>query len=211
VVSGVLAFLTSANTPVRDLFFVTSDTGRLVGITALGSVLRWAPLLVLLGAMFMMRNPSARSSGILYWLIVSMIGAGAGIWLLIYTSVSVYSTFFITATAFGALSLYGYATKRDLTGFGNFLIMGLWGIIIAAIVNIFIQSSVMAFAISAIGVLIFAGLTAFDTQRLKMTYYALGGDQTSMAVATNFGALNLYLDFINLFQFLLMFLGVRRD
>ena len=129
---------------------------------------------------------------------------------LVYTGASIASTFLITATAFGGLSLFGYTTKKDLTGIGSFLIMGVFGLIIASVVNIFLQSSMMQFIISVLGVLIFAGLIAYDTQRLKMTYYELGGDQAAMGVATNYGALSLYLDFINLFQFLLQFFGDRR-
>jgi FtsH-binding integral membrane protein len=116
----------------------------------------------------------------------------------------------ITAASFGALSLIGYTTKKDLTGFGSFLIMGVIGLVLASVVNIFLHSSVIAFAVNALGVLIFAGLIAYDTQRLKMTYYQLGGDQAAMGVATNYGALSLYINFINLFQFLLQFLGQRR-
>jgi FtsH-binding integral membrane protein len=122
----------------------------------------------------------------------------------------VVSTFLITATAFGGLSLIGYTTKKDLTGFGSFLIMGLIGLIVASIVNIFLASSMMQFIISVVGVLIFSGLVAYDTQRLKMTYYQLGGDEAAMGVATSYGALNLYLDFINLFRFLLVLFGSRR-
>jgi len=133
-----------------------------------------------------------------------------GVVFLIYTSMSIATTFFVTAAAFGGLSLFGYTTKRNLTAIGSFLIMGLIGLIIAMIVNMFLQSEMIMFVISAIGVLIFSGLIAYDTQRLKATYYALGGDQAQMAVATNFGALSLYINFINLFQFLLMFLGNRQ-
>jgi FtsH-binding integral membrane protein len=124
-----------------------------------------------------------------------------------YTGTSVATTFFITAAAFGGLSLVGYTTKKDLTGFGSFLMMGLIGIIIASVVNVFLHSAAMAFIVSILGVLIFSGLIAYDTQRLKMTYYQLGGDEASMGVATSYGALSLYLDFINLFQFLLMLFG----
>ena len=116
----------------------------------------------------------------------------------------------VTAAAFGGLSLFGYTTKKDLSGLGSFLIMGVIGLVIAMVVNMFLQSSMMALIISAIGVLIFSGLIAFDTQRLKLMYYDLGGDQASTAVATNFGALSLYLNFINLFQFLLSLFGDRR-
>ena len=210
LLSAVLAWATTYFAPVRDLLYVTTPDGRLAGFTALGTVARLAPLFILLGAMFGMRNPSPRAAGVLYWTIVSLIGIGLGVWVLAYTGASVASTFLITAAAFGALSLAGYTTKKDLTGFGSFLIIGLFGLIIAMVVNIFLQNSMMNFIISILGVFIFAGLIAYDTQRLKMTYYQLGGDQSSMAVATNYGALSLYINFINLFQFLLSIFGDRR-
>jgi hypothetical protein len=133
-----------------------------------------------------------------------------GILFLRYTNESIASTFFVTAAAFGGLSLFGYTTKKDLTGFGSFLIVGVIGLIVAGLVNMFLQSPMMQFIISVLGVFIFAGLIAFDTQRLKMTYYELGGDQAAMGVATNYGALSLYINFINLFQFLLQLFGDRR-
>ena len=117
--------------------------------------------------------------------------------------------FFVTAAAFGGLSLYGYTTKKDLSGWGSFLIMGLIGVIIASLVNLFLQSSAMQFAISVIGVLVFAGLTAYDTQRIKDGYYEVMGDATLMAKAAIMGALNLYLDFINLFVMMLQLFGNR--
>jgi hypothetical protein len=207
LLSAALAFLTSSYPPVRDIFYVTDGAGYLRGLTGAGMLLRWAPLLVLLVAAFGMRNPSPRSAGIIYWLVVSLIGAGLGVWVLRYTGVSLATTFAVTAAAFGALSLVGYTTKKDLSGFGSFLIMGLFGIVIAMLANIFLHSALIAFVVSIIGVLIFSGLIAYDTQKLKMTYYALGGDKAAMGVATSYGALNLYLDFINLFQFLLMLFG----
>ena len=211
VVSGALAWVTSSVPAVRDALFVTTPTGALAGYTILGMVLVFSPLVILLASSFLMRNATPRSAGILYWAIVSLIGASMGTLVLRYTGESIASTFFITAAAFGSLSLFGYTTKRDLTGMGNFLMIGLVGIILASIVNIFVQSSMLMFVVSALGVLIFAGFTAYDTQRLKMTYYQLGGDQTALGVATSYGALSLYLDFINMFQFLLMFLGNSRD
>jgi FtsH-binding integral membrane protein len=209
VLSAALAWLTADFEPVRQLLYVTTPDGRLMGFTLLGTILRFAPLAILLGAIFM-KNPSPRASGILYWSVVSAIGAGLGVWLLAYTGASVASTFLITATAFGALSLFGYTTKKDLTGFGSFLIMGVVGLVIASLVNLFLQSSMMSFIVSVLGVLIFAGLTAYDTQRLKMSYYEMGGDQSAMSVATNYGALSLYINFINLFQFLMSLFGARR-
>ena len=128
---------------------------------------------------------------------------------LVYTTGSVVQTFFITAAAFGALSLYGYTTKRSLSAMGSFLMMGLFGIIIASVVNIFMQSSALQFAISAIGVLVFAGLTAYDTQRIKEMYFEADDDVVAGRKAI-MGALTLYLDFINLFMFLLQFMGDRR-
>jgi FtsH-binding integral membrane protein len=207
LLSAALAFLTASYPPVRDLLYRVTDDGRLVGFTTLGTVIRFAPLALILVSMFAMRNPSPRSAGALYWLFVSTIGAGLGVWILAYTGVSVATTFLVTATAFGGLSLYGYVTKKDLSGFGSFLIVGLIGLFIAMIANMLLHSAMIAFIVNVIGVLIFAGLIAYDTQKLKMTYYALGGNEAAMNVATSYGALNLYLDFINLFQFLMMLLG----
>ena len=149
-----------------------------------------------------------------YWSVVTLIGVGMGALVFYYARIPdgmvlVAKAFFTTAAAFGGLSLWGYTTKRDLTGFGSFLIMGVIGLIIASIVNLFLASSMLSFAISAIGVLVFAGLVAFDTQRLKNMYYQLGDDQRAMSVATTFGALSLYLNFINLFQFILSLLSPR--
>ncbi len=208
--SAVLAYVTSSVPAVRDLLFHVDATGRFAGITLLGMLVGWSPLVILLVSGFAMRNPTAQSSGILYWVIVSLIGASLGMWVLIYTGASIAVTFLITASAFGALSLFGYATKRDLTGIGSLLIVALWGIIIASLVNIFIHSPAVSFAVNILGVVIFAGLIAYDTQRLKMTYYAVGGDSRAAGVASSYGALSLYLDFINLFLFILRLTGGRR-
>ncbi|MDB5455162.1 MAG: hypothetical protein JWP92_747 [Caulobacter sp.] len=210
LLSAALAFLTSAYPPVRDMLYLTTADGGLAGFTLAGNIIRFAPLVMMLVAMFAMKNPTAQSSGALYWGIVSTIGAGLGVWLLAYTGTSVASTFLITAAAFGGLSLFGYTTKKDLTGFGSFLIMGLIGLVIASLVQMIFHLPGLSFIISVLGVLIFSGLIAYDTQRLKMSYYQMGGDQQAMGVATNYGALNLYLNFINLFQFLLSIFGSRR-
>ena len=209
LLSAALAYVTSSVPVVRDLMFSVSPTGR-VGVSMLGMIVGFAPLAILLVSGFAIRNPTPRTAGLTYWSIVSLIGASLGIWVLLYTGASIASTFLITAAAFGGLSLWGYATKRNLTGFGSFLIIGLFGIIIASVANMFFHSPAIAFVVNIVGILIFAGLIAYDTQRLKMTYYTLGGDQAALGVATNYGALSLYLDFINLFQFLLQFLGSRR-
>ncbi len=204
VLSGILAYITSSVPAVRDMLFTANG-----GYTLAGTIVAFSPMAILLISMFAMRNPSKTGANLLYWTIVTLIGAGLGVLALRYTGQSLASTFFITASAFGALSLWGYITKRDLTGFGSFLIMGMFGLILASIVNIFMQSPMMMFVISGLGVLIFSGLIAFDTQRLKFEYYYLKGDDTAMSVATSMGALSLYLKFINLFQFLLSFLGDR--
>jgi len=211
VVSGLLAIATSQVAPIRDLLFTVQATpqGMMVGLTMLGMIVQFSPIVLLFGSMFFMRNPSASGASLLYWAVVAAIGASLGLVFLIYTSTSVATTFFVTAAAFGGLSLFGYTTKRDLSAMGSFLIMGVIGLVIAMVVNMFLQSSALMYAISAAGVLIFSGLIAWDTQRLKATYYALGGNEAGMAVATSFGALSLYINFINLFQFLLMFLGQR--
>ena len=209
VVAGVLAYVTGNVPAVQQLLFAVGPDGR-VGLTLLGMVVQFSPLVMLFGSMFFMKNPTAGGVNLLYWAVVSTIGAGLGILFLRYTGGSLASTFLITAAAFGGLSLFGYTTKRDLSPIGTFLIMGVIGLVLAMIVNMFLQSSVFSLIISAIGVLIFSGLIAFDTQRLKMTYYQLGGDAQAMGVATGFGALNLFINFVNLFQFLLAFTGGRR-
>ncbi len=210
LLSAAMAYVTSSVPAVTNLLYRVTSDGRLVGVTGLGTVVAFAPLAILLFSSFAMRSITPRTSGIIYWSIVALIGASMGTLVLLYTGASVASTFLITAASFGALSLVGYTTKKDLTGFGSFLIMGLFGLIIAMLVNMFLHSAAMALIVNLIGVLIFAGLIAYDTQRLKATYYNLGGDASALGVATNYGALSLYLDFINLFQFLLYFMGGSR-
>jgi FtsH-binding integral membrane protein len=209
VLAGVLAYVTGNVPAVTQLFYVQTATGY--GITLLGMVVQFLPLVLLFGSMFFMKNPTAGGVNLLYWAVVASIGASLGWVFLRYTGASVASTFFVTAAAFGGLSLFGYTTRKDMTAMGSFLIMGVIGLIIASIVNMFMQSGTLHLIISALGVLIFSGLIAFDTQRLKMTYYALGGDKAAMGVATGFGALSLFINFINLFQFLLAFMGGNRE
>jgi FtsH-binding integral membrane protein len=146
---------------------------------------------------------------ILYWSFAALMGLSMSTLFLVFTGTSIAQTFFATAAAYAGLSLWGYTTKRDLSGFGTFLIMGVVGILVAMLINLFLHSTAMALAISVIGVLLFAGLTAYDTQRIKSMYFYVAG--TEMAGKTVvMGALTLYLDFINMFQFLLSFMGDRR-
>ncbi|HZZ89434.1 MAG TPA: Bax inhibitor-1/YccA family protein [Caulobacteraceae bacterium] len=208
VLSAVLAWTTGNYEPVRQLLFTTNATGG-ISYTLLGIVVAFAPLVILLTQAFM-RRTSPQAAAVTYWAIVALIGASFGLLFLRYSGVSIFETFLVTAASFGGLSLVGYTTKRDLSGFGSFLIMGLWGLIFASLATFFFHSPALYFVINLVGVLIFAGLIAYDTQRMKMTYYQLGGDTAALSVATSYGALSLYLDFVNLFRFLLYFMGGSR-
>ena len=152
---------------------------------------------------------SASRAQTVFWIFAALMGASLSSIFVQYTGTSIARVFFITAGTFGAMSLYGYTTKKDLTGLGSFLMMGLFGIIIASIVNIFLKSSAMHFVISILGVLIFVGLTAYDTQKIKNMYLASDGNEV-MSKKAIMGALTLYLDFINLFIMLLRLFGQRR-
>ena len=179
------------------------------------SPLKWvfmlAPLVMVFAISFGINRLKPATAQLLFWAFAALMGVSLSSIFLVYTHTSITRVFFITAASFGALSLYGYTTKRDLTGMGSFLMMGLFGLIIASLVNIFVASSMLQFIVSVVGVLIFAGLTAWDTQRLKNDYmygYASqGGDMAERAAIT--GALSLYLNFINLFTLLLQLLGQR--
>jgi FtsH-binding integral membrane protein len=210
LLSAALAWATS-HQPFVQYLFQTDSEGRAVGLTGLGMALRFAPLAVVLVGGFLMRGATVRNSGVYYWLVVSLLGAGLGLDALIYTSTSIAAAFLVTATAFGALSLVGYTTKRDLTGMGSFLIMGAWGLIALSLVNaFFLHLAGLQFMVQVVLLGVFAGLIAFQTQQLKMVYYQIGGNAEGLTVATNFGALNLYLSFINIFQIVLSLFGGRR-
>src|SRR5690606_4952687 len=177
-----------------------------------GSGLMWlfilAPIGLVLLLSFRVHKMSFASAQLTYWAYAALNGIALSTIFLAYTGESIARVFFITAAAFGALSLYGYTTKKDLSGWGSFLFMGLIGIIIAAVVNMFIASSALQFAISVIGVLVFAGLTAYDTQQIKEMYYAV--DDTEIAgKKAIMGALRLYLDFLNMFIMLMQLFGNR--
>lgn len=177
-----------------------------------GSPLMWlivlSPLAIVFAMSFGANKFSTTTLQAMFWGFATLMGLSLSTIFLVYTGESIAATFFATAGAFAGLSLYGYTTKKDLSGMGTFLIMGLIGLLIAMVINIFLQSSALAMAVSFIGVLIFAGLTAYDTQRLKEQYAMLRGtDFAGKAVVL--GALTLYLDFINMFQFLLSFMGSR--
>jgi len=175
-------------------------------------IIMFAPLgVVLLFSATVNRLSKAAAQGV-FFLFAALMGLSISWIFIIYTDMSIAQTFMITAIAFAGLSLWGYTTKKDISGWGSFLIMGVIGLIVASIVNIFLESSALQFAVSAIGLLIFAGLTAYDTQKIKTTYLQMvntPGGQEWLAKGAIMGALNLYLDFINMFMFLLQFLGNR--
>ncbi|MEL0151410.1 MAG: Bax inhibitor-1/YccA family protein [Rhodobiaceae bacterium] len=190
--------------------YLGSSSGIYVALaqTPLIWLVVFAPLGMVLYLSARLHRMSEGAAKTTFWIYAALTGLSLSYVLLAFTGVSVVRTFLITAASFGALSLYGYTTKRDLSGMGSFLFMGLIGIILASIVNFFMQSPAMHFAISVIGVLIFAGLTAYDTQDIKRIYFA--GDSREIAEKKAImGALRLYLDFINMFLFLLQFLGNR--
>lgn len=182
--------------------------GQLIYASAFRWVVILAPLAVVFFMSFRIHTLSVSAAQTTFWVYAGLVGLSLSTIFLVYTGESIVRTFFITAASFGALSLWGYTTRRDLSGMGSFLFMGLVGLILASLVNIFLGSTALQFAISVIGVLVFAGLTAYDTQQIKEMYYE--GDSTLVAGRKAImGALRLYLDFINLFMFLLQFLGNR--
>ena len=179
-----------------------------------GTPLKWVVMLAPIGFVFFLsariNSMSVGAAQITFWIYAAVMGLSLASIFIVFTGESVARVFFITAGTFGAMSLYGYTTQRDLSQFGSFLMMGLIGVIIASIVNIFLGSSALQFAISVIGVLVFVGLTAYDTQRIKESYYELAGSDT-LAKGAIMGALTLYLDFINLFVMLLQLFGQQRQ
>ena len=207
--------LSVTNDPALAVVKVRSIMLTNVGYALFVSPLKWvvilAPLALVFFLSFRIQNMRPATAQITFWIYAALVGVSLGSIFLIYTHTSIVRVFFITAASFGALSLWGYTTQRDLSGMGSFLIMGLFGIIIASLVNIFLASTMMQFIISVVGVLVFAGLTAYDTQRLKSEYVygAMEGDV--MERSAIMGALTLYLDFLNLFTMLLSLLGSRDE
>jgi len=212
LLTGIIALLTF------KMSVVTDSSGSIVGLTQMGNAiymsgLKWLVMLAPLGIVFYMsfgiNKMSAAKAQTTFWIFAALMGLSLSSILLVYTGMSITRVFFICSATFGAMSIYGYTTKRDLTKLGSFLMMGLIGIIIASIVNIFLKSSMMYFVISILGVLIFVGLTAYDTQKIKNMYSASDTGELIGKKAV-MGALTLYLDFINLFIMLLRLFGQRR-
>ena len=212
LLTGIIALLSF------KMSVITDSSGAISGFTSFGNALffsglKWIVMLAPLGIVFYMsfgiNKMSVVKAQTVFWIFAALMGLSLSWILLVYTGVSVARVFFITSATFGAMSIYGYTTKRDLTKLGSFLIMGLVGIIIASLVNIFLKSSMMYFVISILGVLIFVGLTAYDTQKIK-NMYAASDTGELMGKKAIMGALTLYLDFINLFIMLLRLFGQRR-
>lgn len=216
--SAILAYAVYSASVATDPALAVATLRNGVKLTAFGQALfgsgwimgiKLAPIGLLLVLMFTAHRLSTAGTQLAYWALVALIGTGASTAFIQYKLGSVGQVFAITALAFASLSLWGYTTKKDLSGWGSFLLMGLVGIILAGLANIFFQSSALQFAISCIGVLVFAGLTAYDTQRIKDEYYLVLGDAAAMSKAAVWGALSLFLDFVNLFQMLLSLFGDR--
>ncbi len=208
--TGIVALFTANSEAMLRLFYATNEMGQLTGMSGLGWIVAFAPLIMIMTMSFGLNRMSLGALQATFWGFAAVMGLSLSSVFLVYTGTSIARVFFITAGTFGGMSLYGYTTKRDLSGFGSFLIMGLIGLILASLVNIFLQSSALAFATSVIGVLIFVGLTAYDTQKLKSMYYQLSGTGELMAKMSIMGAVNLYMDFINMFLYMLRFFGERR-
>jgi len=205
--TGLTALFT-LNTPAfANLFF--TFTARGYAMAPLGWVVLFAPLGLVFFLSWRIQTMSFAAAQTTFWIYAGLMGIGLTPVMYLYTGASVAQVFFVTAATFGAMSLWGYTTKRDLSGLGSFLFMGLIGLIIASLVNMFMQSSMMQWVISVAGVLIFTGLTAYDTQSIKETYY-VGDDGSVAGKKAVMGALRLYLDFINLFLMLLRLMGDRR-
>ncbi len=214
IVAYALTMLTTTTDPA--LAAATLKNGTMLtqlGVAMYGSPLKWvimlAPLAFVFFLSFRVHAMSAGAAQTAFWLFAAVMGVSLSSIFLVFTGQSIVQIFFVTAAAFASLSVWGYTTKKDISGWGSFLFMGVVGIIIAALVNLFLQSSALQFAISAIGVLVFAGHTAYDTQQIKDGYYEIRHDATQLAKGAVMGALSLYLDFINMFTSLLSLFGSR--
>lgn len=210
VLTGVVAYLAASTPAIMGMLYELTPDGRIAGMSMLGWIVAFAPLGFVLFLGMKIQSLSFKGAQLAFWAFAALMGLSLSYIFLTFTGASITRVFFITAGMFGGMSLYGYTTKKDLTSMGSFLMMGVIGLIIASVVNIFLGSTLLHFAISVLGVAIFLGLTAYDTQKLKTTYYQLQGQGEALAKAGIMGALSLYLDFINLFIMLLRLFGERR-
>ena len=213
VLAAGVAYATATVPWLRDLLFKSvaqAGGAPRVGLTFLGAVTAFAPVILLLCSGPALARPTPARTGALYWSVVTLVGASLGVMVLTFTGASIAMTLAVSALGFAGLSLIGYTTNRDLMGLHSFLIMGLIGLLVSLAVNIVLHSPMIEYVIGVAGVLIFAGLIAYDGQRLKMSYHQLKDDGASMAVASDLGALSLFINFVNLFQFLLMAVSGQR-
>ena len=205
-ITGLVSFFAGNSDVFKSMIYTST------GVSPMGWIIQLAPLFVVIFLSYRIQKMSLQAAQLTFWIYSVLMGLSLAPIFYIYTGESIARTFFVSASVFGAMSIYGYSTKKDLTSFGTFLMMGVIGILVASVVNLFLASSGLSFAISVIGVLIFTGLTAYDVQKLKNIYfYTAGFDADSNAKLAIHGALTLYLDFINLFIMLLRLVGSRRD
>ncbi|MDG1436797.1 MAG: Bax inhibitor-1/YccA family protein [Rickettsiaceae bacterium] len=209
LITGVMAMGTLNFPPLMNIMYNIGPNGEFLGSSMAGTIITFAPLGIAIYFFMGMGRMSIEKAQTLFWVYAALVGMSLSSLGLIYTGQSIAKTFFICSAVFGSMSIYGYTTKKDLTSMGSFMIMGLIGLIVVSVINIFLQSPAIEFATSFIGVAVFMGLTAWDTQKLKSIYYSSGGGEMREKMAI-MGAFTLYLDFLNLFLYLLRFFGNRR-
>lgn len=209
-ITGISAFLAVNFQPLTKLLYIISPSGQFLGTTGFGTLVSFAPIGFALYFFMGFANMDLKKAQTAFWGYAAIMGLSLSYLGIVYTGVSLARTFFVCAASFGAMSIYGYSTNKDLTSMGSFLVTGLIGIMVASLINIFMQSSAIYFASSLIGIFIFLGLIAWDTQKLKVIYYQAGGGEQGQKMAI-LGALSLYMDLINLFLYMLRFLGDRRN
>jgi FtsH-binding integral membrane protein len=209
-ITGIVSYLTISTPVLMQLFFSTDPTnGTVIGISGLGYLITFAPLAFVFAFSMGLGKMSVNTAQIMFWIFSMLMGLSLSPIFLAYTGESIARVFFITASVFAAMSIYGYTTKTNLTNFGSFLFMGLIGIVIASLVNLFLQSPAISFVTSVISVLVFTGLTAYDVQRITMIYETYPEGETKDKAAI-MGSLSLYMDFINMFLALLRLFGNRK-
>jgi FtsH-binding integral membrane protein len=209
-VTGLAAFASLNFEPLTNLIYIIGPGKQLMGVTAIGWLVNFSPLFLSLYFFMGFANMDLKRAQTIFWIYSAVMGISLSYLGLMYTGQSIVKTFFICASSFAGMSIYGYSTNKDLTSMGSFMVMGLIGIIVASLINLFLQSSAIYYATSFLGIFIFMGLIAWDTQKLKVIYYQAGGGEIGQKMAIA-GALTLYMDFINLFIYMLRFFGDRRN
>lgn len=210
VLSSITGFAFMNVPALTSLIYNVAPNGMIQGMSMLGLLVAFAPMMIGFSLFAGIGTMNVQTAQALFWTYAAIMGVSLSSLGLTYTSASITKALLITASTFGAISIYGYTTKKDLSAIGSIALMGVFGLIIASIVNIFMMSPAIDFAVSVLGVVIFTAITAYDTQRIKAMYYTSGGGEYGQKVAI-IGALTLYLDFVNLFIYILRFMGTRRD